>query len=93
MQPAALIARRDVTPGFIVAELMAYLNKHKIVRPGYATLQRLISEALVAERRRLGNLLAEVLDATAKDALAELLVRDKTLSALAALKQDAKDFG
>jgi len=93
MQQAALIARRDVTPGFIVAELIAYLNKHKIVRPGYATLQRLISEALVAERRRLGNLLAEVLDATAKDALAELLVRDETLSALAALKQDAKDFG
>lgn len=92
-QQAAQIVRRDVTPGFIVAELIAYLNEHKVVRPGYATLQRLISEALSAERRRLGNLLAEVLDATAKDALAELLVRDDTLSTLAALKQDAKDFG
>jgi hypothetical protein len=93
MQQAAPIVQRDVTPGFVVAELMAYLNEHKIVRPGYATLQRLISEALSAERRRLGNLLTEVLDATAKNALAELLVRDDTLSALAALKQDAKDFG
>jgi hypothetical protein len=92
-QQAAQIVRRDVTPGFIVAELIAYLNEHNIVRPGYTTLQTLISEALSAERRRLGNLLAEVLDGAAKDALAQLLVCDDTLSELAALKQDAKDFG
>lgn len=85
--------RRDVTPGFIVAELIAWLSEHKIVRPGYTTLQELISEALSAERRRLGELLAEVLDDAAKTTLAQLLVRDDTLSELAALKQDAKDFG
>jgi hypothetical protein len=57
-------------------------------------LQRLISEALSVERRRLGDLLTAVLDATAKNALAELLVNATIhLSALAALKQDAKDFG
>jgi hypothetical protein len=28
------IVRRDVTSGFIVAELIAYLNERKIVRPG-----------------------------------------------------------
>jgi TnpA family transposase len=92
-QQAAQIVRRDVTPGFIVAELIAWLNEHKIVRPGYTTLQELISEALSAERQRLGGLLAEVLDDAAKAALAQLLVRDDTLSELAALKQDAKDFG
>ncbi len=92
-QQATQIVRRDVTPGFIVAELLAWLSEHKIIRPGYTTLQTLISEALSAERRRLGGLLAEVLDKTAKDALAQLLVRDDTLSELAALKQDARDFG
>ena len=92
-QQAEQIVRRDVTPGFVVAELIAWLNEHKIVRPGYTTLQTLISEALSAERRRLGGLLTEVLDDTAKAALAQLLVRDDTLSELAALKQDAKDFG
>jgi TnpA family transposase len=56
-------------------------------------LQTLISEALSAERRRLGGFLADVLDTAAKDTLAQLLVRDDTLSELAALKQDAKDFG
>ena len=89
----AQIVRRDVTLGFIVAELIAYLNEHKIVRPGYTTLQTLISEVLSAERRRLGELLSEVLDGAAKDALSQLLVHDDTLSELAALKQDAKDFG
>jgi hypothetical protein len=92
-QQLAQIARRDVTLGFIVAELITYLNAQKIVRPGYTTLQTLISEALSAERRRLGELLAEGLNAATKEALTQLLVRDDTLSELAALKQDAKDFG
>ncbi len=43
-------------------------------------LQELVSETLSAERRRLGGLLAEVLDDEAKAALAQLLVRDETLS-------------
>ncbi|GAB1719083.1 MAG: hypothetical protein NTAFB09_08140 [Nitrosospira sp.] len=83
---------RDVAPGFIVAELIAYLNEHKIVRPGYTTLQTLISEALSAERGRLSGLLAELLDEPVKTALAKLLMREDTLPGLAALKQDAKDF-
>jgi hypothetical protein len=92
-QQAGQIVLRDVTPGFIVAELVAYLNERKIVRPGYTTLQTLISEALSTERRRLGELLERALDETAKHALAQLLRRDDTLSELAALKQDAKHFG
>ena len=92
-QQAAQIVRRDVTPGFVATELIVWLSEHKIIRPGYTTLQELVSETLSAERRRLGGLLAEVLDESAKAALDQLLVRDDTLSQLAALKQDAKDFG
>ena len=91
-QQAEQIVRREVTPGFIAAELIVWLNEHKIVRPGYTTLQELISVTLSAERQRLGGLLAEVLDGAAKAALAQLLVRDGTLSELAALRQDAKNF-
>ncbi|MGA8054551.1 MAG: Tn3 family transposase [Burkholderiales bacterium] len=90
---AAQIVRRDVTPGFVAAELIVWLNEHKVIRPGYTTLQELVSETLSAERRRLGGMLAQVLDDAAKAALAQLLVRDDTLSQLAALKQDAKNFG
>lgn len=92
-QLATQTARRDVTPGFVAAEMIIWLNKHRIIRPGYTTLQELISETLSTERRRLGGLLAEVLDEPVKVALAQLLVRDDTLSQLAALKQDAKHFG
>ncbi|WP_440030413.1 Tn3 family transposase [Chromobacterium amazonense] len=92
-QQTAQIVRRDVTPDFVTADLIVWFNEHKIIRPAYTTLQDLISEALASERRRLGELLAEALDENAKTALAQLLVRDDTLSQLAALKQDAKDFG
>jgi hypothetical protein len=91
-QQATKIVRRDVTPGFIVAELIAWLNERKIVRPGHTTLQTLISEALSAERGRLGDVLADMVDKSARQALSQLLARDDTLSELAALKQDAKNF-
>jgi hypothetical protein len=55
VQQAAQIVRRDVTPGFIVAELIAYLNEHKIVRPGYTTLQDLISEAPIGRAASPGG--------------------------------------
>ena len=92
-QRAEQVVRRDVTPGFVAAELIVWLNEHTIIRPGYTTLQTVVSATLVAERRRLGSLLAAGLDETATAALGQLLVRDDTLSRLAALKQDAKDFG
>jgi hypothetical protein len=89
-QQAAQVVHRDVSPGFIVAELSAYLNEQKIVRPGYTTLQTLISEALSTERKRLDGLIAEKLDEPSKNALGQLLVREDTLLGLAAIKQDAK---
>jgi hypothetical protein len=90
---AAQQVRRDVTPGFILAELIALLGHQKIVRPGYNTLQAVISEALAAERRRLSEVVEKALDRDAKAALQQLLVREETLSELAQVKQDAKNFG
>jgi TnpA family transposase len=90
---ATQTVRRDVTPGFVAAELIVWLGEHKIIRPGYTTLQELISKTLSTERQRLSGLLAEALEDETKVALSQLLVRDDTLSQLAALKQDAKSFG
>ena len=59
VETAALLARRDVTPTFILIEILAFLKARKIVRPGYTTLQSIISDALTAERRRLGELIEE----------------------------------
>ncbi|MGG6108653.1 DUF4158 domain-containing protein [Pantoea allii] len=46
---AAQIVRRDITPGFVATELICWLNE-KTVRPGYSTLQKIISKALSTER-------------------------------------------
>ena len=90
---AGQLVMRDVTPAFILTELIALLRQEKIVRPGYHTVQAVISKALAAERRRLSEVVEKALDRKAKAALQQLLVREETLSELAQVKQDAKNFG
>lgn len=90
---AAHIARRDVTPNFIATELIIWLNDQKIIRPGYTTLQELVSRALSDERKRLGCILNDTLDDATIAELNKLIERDDTLSQLAVLRQDARDFG
>ncbi len=90
---AAQLVRRDVTPSFVALELITALGDQRVIRPGYTTLQEIVSKALADERRRLGTVLDSLLDDPLKVSLAQLLVRDDTLSELAVLKQDAKNFG
>jgi Domain of unknown function (DUF4158) len=71
---AAQLVRRDVTPTFILTELIRLLRQEKIVRPGYNTLQVFISEALAAERRHLSEILEHALGHNAQAALKEVLV-------------------
>lgn len=82
-----------MTPGFVATELIIWLNEHKIIRPGYTTLQELVSRVLSDERLRLERILAERLDDTTIAGLDKLIERDDTLSRLAVLRQDARDFG
>jgi TnpA family transposase len=93
LDKSAQLAKRDVTPTFILTELIVFLNDRKIVRPGYTTLQAIISNALTMERRRLEKWVDETLDETARKEIRKLLMRENTLSELAAIKQDAKHFG
>ncbi len=92
-QQAAHIVHRDVTPGFVATELIIWLNEHKIIRPGYTTLQELVSRVLSDERQRLGRILTEKIDDATIAGLDKLIERDDTLSQLAVLRQDARDFG
>ncbi len=92
-QQAAQIVHRDVTPGFVATDLIIWLNEHKIIRPGYTTLQELVSRVLSDERQRLGHILTERLNDATIIGLDKLIERDDTLSRLAVLRQDARDFG
>ncbi|MCX7113589.1 MAG: DUF4158 domain-containing protein [Proteobacteria bacterium] len=89
---AALLARTDVTPPFLLAELMVFLIGQRIVRPGYSTLQAIIRGALSAERERLEQAVEAALTDATREVLQQLLVHESTLSDLAAIKQDAKSF-
>jgi len=91
---AEQILRRDVTPQFIVMNLLSFLREQKIMRPGYTTLQIIVSKALNTERNRVGSIISESLTETDKSALKKLIFEEKTetLSGLADLKQDTKDF-
>jgi TnpA family transposase len=90
---ATELAKRDVTPSFLGLELLAVLKERRIIRPGYTTLQSVIAAALAAERERLNHLVETGIDAQTVTALRGLLAREETLSELAALKQDAHNFG
>jgi TnpA family transposase len=92
LNKASLLAKMDVTPAFLLSELMAFLIGQRIVRPGYTTLQTVISDALSAERQRLEQRVEGALDDAARTAMQKLLVRENTLSELAAIQQDAKNF-
>jgi len=91
-QQTRQIVRRDITPGFVAAELISWLRDNRIVRPGYSTFQDIIGKTLSVERQRLTDILSRSLEPGTKEALTQLLDRDDTLSELAVLRQDAKDF-
>lgn len=91
---AGQILLRDVNPQFIVIELLAFMQEKKIMRSAYSTLQLIVRSALNTERNRLRVILHESLTETDKASLKKLLFEkeDETLSGLADLKQDTKDF-
>ena len=92
LQQIKLILRKDVSHQFIIMELLAFLREKKIMRPGYSTLQKLISRALLDERMRLAALIRTSLSDQNKLSLKNLLQEEEILSGLAELKRDAKDF-
>ena len=93
MTAAAGLARKDVTPSFVLLELLAWLTTRRIVRPGYSTMQTVILTALTGERERLETIVVNGLADEEVSVLRGLLARDDTLSGLAVLRRDARNFG
>lgn len=89
---AAKVLLRDINPQFITTELLSYLQAQKIIRPGYTTLQTTVSSVINIERKRLADVIRNYLTIEEEQVLQALLIEEGTLSKLAAIKQDAKDF-
>lgn len=92
-EQAAQIIKRDTSPNFIARELITFLNDIKVVRPGYTTLQTIVSKSLTDERKRISNILDIELTGDHKLSLEKLITADDSFSKLASFKQDAKNFG
>jgi TnpA family transposase len=90
---ARTLVRRDISPNFLANELLSFLKNKKIVRLGYTALQDIVSNVLAQERSRLKLQLENRLTKSQRKSLDQLLENDKTLSELASIKQDAKNFG
>lgn len=89
---AAKALSRDIKPQFITMELISYLQSEKIIRPGYTTLQTIVSSVINTERKRLAAIIQNDLSNEDQVLLQSLLSEDNTISKLATIKQDAKDF-
>ena len=82
----------DMNPQFIAMELLSCLQNHKIIRPQYTVLQDIVSTVMNTEHTRLAIVIQNDLTGEDTQLLEALLIEEDTLSKLAAIKQDAKDF-
>ena len=92
VEQAKEIIKRDFNPNFIARELIAFLEKNRIVRPGLTTLQDIVARSINDERARINKILLRELNDEHKLIIENLMVSDDALSKLSALRQDAKNF-
>ena len=91
-EEANRLIQRDITQQFIAMGLLDYLQSQKIIRPGYTTLQSIVITTISTERNRLSDIISRNMSESDNALLDQIIAEDETLSKLAALKQDAKDF-
>jgi len=91
-QQAKNLAKRHVYPRFIFDELLNCCLQWNLIRPGYSTMQLIVSNALQSERNRLLNKLSVSLDKDDRLALDGLLKSDDSFYQITLLKKDPKDF-
>src|SRR5438093_7050108 len=82
LNKAEKLCRLSVNPVFIFRELLAEIASKKITRPGYSTLQKIISAALVAEQKRISQIFKEHLTAKEKERFLSLLKHEENFYAV-----------
>lgn len=86
------LARYNITPVNIFKDLLAHLKDNNIPLPAYTSLQTLIGNILSKEEKRLGEIIDEHLPLYAQKIIDNLLMAEKGLYAIPALKADPKGF-
>ena len=91
-EKAARIAIISAQPIYILRELLAYLSNQRRVTPGYTSLQDIVSRVIVAERKRIINLLQKTLSKDLEKNIDDLLKADEGLYRISILKHEPRDF-
>lgn len=73
-------------------ELFVFFQAQKIILPSYRSLQNLFTGAVSREKQRLTKLISQVLPESARNALDEFFKRKDSISKLAVLKSDQRNF-
>lgn len=92
LNKAEKLCRLSVNPVFIFQELLTEVTQQKITRPGYSTLQKIISCALVSEQERISQIFKENLSTVDRTQLFNLLDQEENFYVITLLKQQPKNF-
>ena len=87
-------ARLYVDPLVLFECLLAFLAEHRIVLPGYSTLQDCVTQALQTEMQRLHALIDEHMSPFVDETIKKLMTHgeDDKMYGITVLKKDAKGF-
>ncbi|NNM59467.1 MAG: Tn3 family transposase [Legionellales bacterium] len=86
------LVRQNANQSFLLTEIIAWLQKERMLRPTYTGLQNLMSAVLQLERERLRELIDTQVGESEHQQLQKILATETTLSELSALRQDIKNF-
>ncbi|MBU0580269.1 MAG: Tn3 family transposase [Candidatus Margulisbacteria bacterium] len=90
---AFYLATIHAKPVYIFKELFHYLEKQRIILPGYTTMQDIVSKAISTERERLKTVIMGQLSEEAEKILDNLLNSEDGLHEITLLKKEPKNFG
>lgn len=91
-QAAQKFAQLSSQPHYLLRELLTFLQTHRIILPGYSSLQDLIAQALRSEAKRLKNQLQNQLTADHTQQLEKLLSAAASFYEITHLKHEPRDF-
>jgi Domain of unknown function (DUF4158)/Tn3 transposase DDE domain len=89
---ARRIAMLSTQPITILREALQYLENQRVMAPGYRFWQDLISRVVTGERRRITEMLGQVMTPAIERRLAALLHADEGMYRISELKHEPKDF-
>jgi TnpA family transposase len=89
---AQRMAMLSTQPVYILREALQYLEKQRLVAPGYTFLQDMVGRVVTGERQRLTQLLGKALTPTVERHLDALLEADEGMYRIRALQREPKSF-